>query len=173
MSMEISDSAETVIAAIRSGGQSGADRGALDAALANGVAIEGWCPAGGWAEDYTEVPGILADYLQLTETPSADPAQRTERNVRDSDVTLIIAPSFRGASASSPGTRLTVELAESYGKSCRVVDGDSHKQVLETREWLAEQGAELTLNVAGPRESECPGVYRLAFDVISAVLTHN
>lgn len=76
-----------LFAAIRSGGQTGVDRGALDAARAAGVPIVGWCPAGGWAEDLTETPGLLTDYPELRETPSPEPAQRTEWNVRDSDVT--------------------------------------------------------------------------------------
>ncbi|MGO1311979.1 MAG: YpsA SLOG family protein, partial [Brevibacterium aurantiacum] len=82
----------SLIAAIRSGGQTGVDRGALDAARAAGVTIEGWCPAGGWAEDLPGAPGLLTDYPESRETPSPEPAQRTEWNVRDSEVTLIISP---------------------------------------------------------------------------------
>ena len=73
---------------IVSGGQTGVDRAALDAAIARGIAYGGWCPQGGWAEDCPEPPGVLARYPLLRETPSADPAQRTEWNVRDSDASL-------------------------------------------------------------------------------------
>jgi len=66
------------IHAIRSGGQTGVDRGALDAARAAGVPLCGWCPRGGWAEDAPEAPGIRLAYPELQETPSADPVQRTE-----------------------------------------------------------------------------------------------
>ena len=66
------------IAELRSGGQSGADRGAMDAALAYGIPVVGWCPAGGWAEDLTEPPGVLALYPLMVETPLSDVAQRTE-----------------------------------------------------------------------------------------------
>ena len=65
------------IAEIRSGGQSGADRGAMDAALHMGVPVSGLCPAGGGAEDYPEPPGVLALYPQMVETPSSDVIQRT------------------------------------------------------------------------------------------------
>ena len=73
-----------------SGGQSGVDRAVLDVALAHGIAYGGWCPQGGWAEDFPEPPGLLARYPKLKETPLADPAQRTEWNVRDADACLII-----------------------------------------------------------------------------------
>ena len=92
----------SLIATIRSGGQTGVDRGALDAARAAGVPIEGWCPAGGWAEDLPEAPGLRTDYPELRETPSREPAQRTEWNVRDSDVTLIIGPVADMKSGPSP-----------------------------------------------------------------------
>ena len=70
---------------IVSGGQTGVDRAALDAALALGMRCGGWCPAGRWAED-----GPIDPRYPLRETPSGDPAQRTEWNVRDSDATLIL-----------------------------------------------------------------------------------
>jgi Circularly permutated YpsA SLOG family len=73
-----------------SGGQSGVDRAALDAAFACGIAYGGWCPRGGWAEDFPSPPGVLTRYPLLKETPLADPAQRTEWNVRDSHAMLIV-----------------------------------------------------------------------------------
>jgi hypothetical protein len=72
------------------GGQTGVDRAALDAAIECALAYGGWCPRGGWAEDLTGRPGLLKRYPSLRETPSADPAQRTEWNVRDSDAALIV-----------------------------------------------------------------------------------
>ena len=53
------------ITRIRSGGQSGVDRAALDFARCQNIEICGWCPKGGWAEDYPEAPGIKAMYLDL------------------------------------------------------------------------------------------------------------
>jgi hypothetical protein len=61
-----------------SGGQTGVDRAVLDVAAARGIAYGGWCPKGGWAEDCPQPLGLLAKYPLLTETPLADPAQRTE-----------------------------------------------------------------------------------------------
>ena len=131
-----------------SGGQTGVDRGALDAALAAGVPVGGWCPKGRWAED-----GPIPPRYPLVETPSGDPAQRTRWNVRDSDATLIVSP---GPLAG--GTALTAEVARSLGRPCAV-----WAPVPETVDaavaWIARSvppGA--TLNVAGPRESEAPGV---------------
>jgi hypothetical protein len=60
-----------------SGGQTGADRAALDVATEQGLAYGGWCPKGGWAEDLSDPPGVLALYPDLRETPDADPGQRT------------------------------------------------------------------------------------------------
>jgi hypothetical protein len=68
---------------VRSGGQSGVDRAALDVAIAHSIPYSGWCPLGGWAEDFPTPPGLLAAYPQLTETPSAETEQRTAWNVRD------------------------------------------------------------------------------------------
>ena len=69
-----------------SGGQSGVDRAALDEAISRGIPFSGWCPLDGWAEDMPNPPGVRSSYPLLRETPLADPAQRTEWNVRDSDV---------------------------------------------------------------------------------------
>jgi hypothetical protein len=76
--------------AVRSGGQTGVDRAALDFALHHGMSYGGWCPRGGWAEDFPTAPGLLAKYPRLTETPSDLPDQRTGWNVRDSHATLIL-----------------------------------------------------------------------------------
>lgn len=157
-----------LIATIRSGGQTGVDRGALDAARTVGVPIEGWCPAGGWAEDMPEAPGLLTDYPELRETHSPEPAQRTEWNVRDSDVTLIISPDTEpGSSTGSPGTALTKDLASSLSRPSRTVGkGDIEDPV----EWLRNQGTQLTVNIAGPRESEWPGAYEASYRIVGDLL---
>ena len=59
---------------IRSGGQSGVDRAALDFVRCQNIEICGWCPKGGWAEDYPEAPGIRAVYPELQETRHCDRA---------------------------------------------------------------------------------------------------
>lgn len=147
---------------IVSGGQTGADRAALDAALEAGVPYAGWCPAGGWAEDLPEPPGLLAAYPALRESPSPDPAVRTRLNVRDSDATLVV----RAAHVRSPGTDLTVRTAGDLGRPCLVTAGSA----AEVRRWLHDIGPEVTLNVAGPRESEQPGLYAVTRVLLAALL---
>jgi hypothetical protein len=70
---------------IISGGQTGVDRAALDAAIELGIPHGGHCPRGRRAED-----GRIPDRYQLTETDSAQYRVRTERNVLDADATLIL-----------------------------------------------------------------------------------
>ena len=133
---------------IVSGGQTGVDRAALDAALAHGLAVRGWCPKARWAED-----GPIPDRYPFRETPSADPAQRTRWNVRDSDATLILSPV-----PLTGGTALTVDVARALGRPHRVAD-PSTDPVGPVAEWVRRQAEGGRLNVAGPRESEAPGVY--------------
>jgi len=147
-----------------SGGQSGVDRAALDVALALGIPYGGWCPSGGWAEDCPEPPGALAEYPQLAETPSADPAQRTEWNVRDADACLIIADA--GGPEVSAGTVLAGELAHRYRKPLFVMKLGNADAARQAALWLrvqqARHGAGLKLAIGGPRESEAPGIYQRA-----------
>ena len=132
---------------IVSGGQTGVDRGALDAAIALGIAHGGWCPRGRLAED-----GRIPDRYELLETDSPDYSVRTEQNVLDSDATLIL---YRGRL--SGGTELTLHLAERHRRPHMVVDLDRPCPAEEVRQWLHSQQAEV-LNVAGPRESQNPGI---------------
>jgi hypothetical protein len=157
---------------IISGGQTGVDRAALDAAIAHGIAYGGWCPRGGWAEDFPDPPGLLANYPQLKETPLADPAQRTEWNVRDSDATLILVG--RAGVAVSKGTGLAAEFAQRYGKPVRVVDVAADEAAAITTAWLeglvAQLGDHLVLGIGGPRESEVPSIYARARALLDSVL---
>ena len=157
---------------ILSGGQSGVDRAALDAAIARGIDYGGWCPKGGWAEDFTEPPGLLANYPRLAETPLADPAQRTEWNVRDADACLIVLDA--GGLAASKGTALARVLASHYGKPVFIAALDAPEVIARTATWLAGRraasGENLALAVGGPRESEAPGIYRRAAAFIGALL---
>jgi hypothetical protein len=148
---------------IISGGQTGVDRAALDVALALGLPHGGWCPHGRWAED-----GLIDGRYQLAETPSADPAQRTEWNVRSADAMLILS-----SGPLTGGTDLTRCLTLEHGKPLLVIDlaaapPDAAAQAIAA--WLAATPI-ATLNIAGPRASEAPGVYNLVFDVLTAALT--
>ena len=143
-----------------SGGQSGVDRAALDVALARGIEYGGWCPRGGWAEDFPRPPGLLARYPKLAETPLADPAQRTEWNVRDADACLIIVDA-EGLSVSR-GTVLGRGEAARYGKPLFVAVLGAAYVAGDAAAWLRAQregfGESLTLAIGGPRESEAPGI---------------
>ncbi len=134
-------------AKIVSGGQTGVDRGALDAAIGLGIPHGGWCPQGRLAED-----GTIPLRYRLSETDSPEYRVRTEQNVLDSDATLIL---YR--QELSGGTELTWRLAQRHRKPCLLVDLDSPPELDAVRRFLSESGAE-TLNVAGPRESQSPGI---------------
>jgi len=148
-----------VIERVVSGGQTGVDRAALDAALAVGIDCGGWCPAGRRAED-----GRIPDRYPLQETPEQAFAVRTRLNVRDSDATLILT-----TGPLTGGTALTREFAMSLGRPCRVVDLDGPAEPAEIRAWLATRAVRC-LNVAGPRESGQPGIGERARRYLDALL---
>ena len=145
---------------IISGGQTGVDRAALDAAIAAGLPQGGACPAGRLAED-----GTIDTRYRLVETRSANPASRTRMNVRESDATLIITPTVPDG-----GTRLTVRHAAKLGRPCLVVDPADDSAAGEVLAWL-RAGDIRILNVAGPRESKSPGVYGRALRLLTAVFS--
>ncbi|MGD8379126.1 MAG: putative molybdenum carrier protein [Gammaproteobacteria bacterium] len=144
---------------IVSGGQTGVDRGALDAALALGMPVGGWCPRGRRAED-----GAIPERYPLRETPHADYRERTDWNVRDSDATLIIAKR-----PLSGGTRFTLDCARRHGRPCHVADPDDPEALDETLAWLA-MSTVAVLNIAGPRESGAPGAGQRAAAFVAALL---
>lgn len=144
---------------IISGGQTGVDRAALDVAGELGIARGGWCPAGRRAED-----GLIPAHYPLCETPGRGYAQRTEWNVRDADATLVLA-----AAAPAGGTRLTLRLASRLAKPCLLLRLDGSEAEAALRRWLADPSLRV-LNVAGPRESEQPGIYARAKAFLLATL---
>lgn len=143
---------------IISGGQTGVDRGALDVALELGLPCGGWCPKGRLAED-----GAIPARYPLAETPVAEYPQRTEWNVRDADATLIL----RGG-GSDRGTSLTEAIAGRLGKLCLAMELEKANAVA-IRNWIANNRIRV-LNVAGPRESSCEGVYLQAVELLRRVL---
>ena len=149
-----------------SGGQTGVDRAALDAALARGLPCGGWCPAGRRAED-----GSLDARYPLAETPSTEYAERTEWNVRDSDGTLVL---HRGDL--SGGTAQTIAVAQRLGKPCCVLDLTKAPHPSTVHAWV-ERHTITVLNVAGPRESRAPGIYasasRFLGEVFEATAHHD
>jgi hypothetical protein len=144
---------------ILSGGQTGVDRAALDVALELGMPCGGWCPKGRRAED-----GAIPERYPLVETGSAAYPPRTRRNVRDADATLALT---RGAPTG--GTALTVRRAQELGKPCYVADLTRHPDAGAVRAWTRAESIGV-LNVAGPRESEAPGIYAEALAFLRQVL---
>ena len=148
---------------IVSGGQTGADRAALDVALELGIPCGGWCPKGRKAED-----GPIPNKYPLQETPSGDYVQRTEWNVRNSSGTLVVT---RGKPTG--GTAFTIEAAKNYNKGILVVDFDEYKSLddvaNEVRSWLLEQNIQI-LNVAGPRQSKNPEIYQMVRAILKEAL---
>ena len=127
---------------IVSGGQTGVDRAALDAAITLGIPHGGWCPKGRAAED-----GVIPSQYQLQESPSPDYAARTLQNVLDSDGTLIIYQHrLQG------GTALTNRLAREHGKPLLRVRIDRPLRPELVAKWI-EGNAISVLNIAGPRGS--------------------
>ena len=140
------------VTTIISGGQTGADRAALDFALENEIAIAGFVPRGRRAED-----GRISEiYAPLTETKTRNYAERTELNVQHSDATLIVS---RGRLTG--GSRLTKKLAEKHEKPFRHVDfleETLEEAARSSRKWLASIDCR-RLNIAGPRASTDPLIY--------------
>jgi hypothetical protein len=148
-----------VIDKIISGGQTGVDRAALDAALRLDIDCAGWCPLGRWAED-----GEIAEHYPLVETESPDPAERTSLNVSESEGTLVLADD-----GLDEGSMLAVELAQKLGKSCLIFDFRGKGHVSDVRDWIIRDEIKI-LNVAGGRESTSPGIYELSLGFLTELL---
>ena len=145
---------------IVSGGQTGVDRGALDAALELDFDCGGWCPLGRRAED-----GPIAVRYPLTESESPRYEPRTEQNIVDSDATLIIT-----GGRLEGGTRLTLELALQQNKPCLVIDLRQPLEFDQIKNWLNALNISI-LNIAGPRESKQPGIAEKTQKLVVELLT--
>jgi hypothetical protein len=151
---------------IISGGQTGVDRGALDAAIEIGVECGGWCPAGRLAED-----GTIPSRYPVIELANAGYAERTQRNVADSDGTLLF---LDGRPVG--GTRETVECCVEMQKPYLTIDGgriEIEQAINFGLQFIAKlpsAGATITLNVAGPRASQWPQGHEITRRIVSGVL---
>ncbi len=144
-----------MIRKVISGGQTGVDRAGLDASMQAGIPIGGYCPKGRGAED-----GIIPEIYPLVELESTETFYRTEKNVIDSDGTLIL-----NKGELSQGTKVTFDLAVKYGKPKLLVQLDDPQPIEPAKviRWLEGQFIH-TLNIAGPRESKCrDGIYQEAY----------
>jgi hypothetical protein len=147
---------------IVSGGQTGADRAALDFAIRHGIPHDGWCPRGRLAED-----GPLDECYRLCETPASKYDQRTRWNVRDSDATLVVTIQAKP----SGGTALTLGVARQQGKPHLHISRERILSLEDAGERIAEFVAQhnvVRLNVAGPRASQEPDIAKFVSELLAA-----
>jgi hypothetical protein len=152
---------DIMIDKVISGGQTGVDRAALDAAIALGIPYGGWLPKGRRTEE-----GPLPLNYQLQEMDSVTYKDRTIQNVMDSDGTLLIA---RGALTG--GSAVTLHATKAYQKPCLLINLNNTPIFLAaTRivDWLLKYNIKV-LNVAGPRASKAPTIYTETRKIIESV----
>lgn len=157
-----------MIERIISGGQTGADRGGLDAAIELGIEHGGTCPKGRTAED-----GIVPLRYKLVECERAGYPPRTHANVRDSDATVL----FTVGATPSTGTRLTIRFCTEMERQMKHINLEVGREeaLNQLREWLDDCESfgrpVRTLNVAGTRESKSPGIQRMVQEVLVTALS--
>jgi hypothetical protein len=137
------------VSKIVSGGQTGADRAALDFAIYHDIPHGGWCPKGRLAED-----GVIERRYQLRETSTKNYPERTENNVQEADGTVIftIAPKLTG------GSKKTAQLAAKHGKAWIHLQSRFRDAPIRLLNFIVEHRVK-TLNVAGSRASKDPQIY--------------
>ena len=146
---------------IISGGQTGADRAALDAAIELDIPHGGWVPKGRIAED-----GIIPEKYEMQEMPTSSYSERTEQNIIDSDGTLIISHGQL-----TGGSAFTQELSNKHNRPCLHIDLDvtpAFKAAKMIDLWVETHDIK-TLNVAGPRASKDPHIYKQTKDILECV----
>lgn len=145
---------------IISGGQTGADRAGLDAAMVLGICHSGYCPAGRLAED-----GIIPSCYQLEETISKKYPARTKANIRTADLTLIFyIDNLEG------GSLHTKVLAEKFGKPYLTINLADSCDIGPEIEKRYPQLGDVIINIAGPRASSHPDIYLKVYNCLHAFL---
>lgn len=147
---------------IISGGQTGADRGALDAAIACGVQYGGAIPKGRRTED-----GPLPQRYMLQEMATTSYPVRTEKNVMDGDGTSIISHG-----PLSHGSFLTQKLAIEHGRPCIHIDLNklTHQNAVENLLTFIRENSIEILNIAGSRASGDPEIYDAVYHIVTSIL---
>ena len=141
-----------------SGGQTGVDQAALQAAINQQITHGGWCPKGRIAEN-----GVIpAEYI-LQETESSDYGERTRLNIRDSDGTLILVDKI--LEGINDGTILTLKEVKEKNKPHLIYDVSQDNKLDSVVKWIQDNDIRI-LNIAGPRESQSPGIYKLCLNVL-------
>lgn len=144
---------------IISGGQTGADRAALDFAIEHRIPHGGWCPKGRWTEE-----GQLDKKYNLCETKTAEYEERTLKNVLSSDATLIFCHGEL-----SGGSLHTLILAQIHEKPVLVVDFRDSILPLQVKNWIKKHHVKI-LNIAGPRASKDPKIYEDVYQYLKKLL---
>ena len=163
--MNVNQKVLSIITKIISGGQTGADRAALDFAIKHNIPHGGWLPKGRQAED-----GKLPKRYQLQEMPTPEYSKRTEQNVLDSDGTMIVSHGHL-----TGGSSLTEHLAEKHEKPCIHIDLSNitmGKASIIIRNWIQRHKIAI-LNVAGPRDSEDPMIYQATMNLLDTTFPQN
>ena len=158
---------------IISGGQTGVDTAALNAAMALDLDFGGWCPKGRINEDgiippiYDQLNEITGEYASEKENYDA----RTVLNIRDSDATLILVPSIPVPEKIKDGTILTIAEVKKQDKPYLIINlSISDELNLELcLTWLIENNIHI-LNIAGPRESNWVGIGESAYQLLVSLL---
>ena len=140
---------------IVSGGQTGVDQAALEAAIRLQIPHGGWCPKGRRCEN-----GVIPERYSLREMESQKYEKRTEQNVIDSDATLIL---YRDRIMG--GTARTLRMTRKHFRPCLAVDLRGRYEIPTIQNWLQESKVAV-VNVAGPRESTNPGIYDESLQVL-------
>jgi len=146
--------------AIISGGQRGADHGGLVAAALAGICTGGWAPKGFRTE---AGPDPSLREFGLSETDTADYRKRTLANIQDSDATVLLA-----SNPDSAGSKQTLQFAKNAGKPILTVDPFAEDASAQIATFLRLHRP-LTVNVAGNRESVCPGIFAQTVAVLGDV----
>ena len=154
-----------MIKKIISGGQTGVDRAALDAAIKLTVPHGGWIPQGRLTEN-----GPLPPEYRLKETDNTSYADRTEKNVLAADGTLIIS---RGPLTG--GSEYTREMAVRHNRLWLHIDLKqipAFRAAVAINDWISKRGIEI-LNVAGPRASKDPKIYKDTLNILETAYYHH
>ena len=150
------------VARVISGGQTGADRGGLEGARRVGTPTGGWAPKG-WLTERGADPSLAAFGLREHASPLYPP--RTEANVLEADATLLLGR------ADGRGTSNTRALCARHGRPVWGSEIMARHDLLDAAGFVRNlPGAGLTLNVAGSRESRCPGLQERAAAFVAALL---
>lgn len=161
-----------MIEKIVSGGQTGVDLAALDAAIAFGILHGGWCPKG-----RTNLDGIISSkYRFLKEiagnfkTDKENRDARTKANIKNSDGTLTLAPKLPLPPEINDGTVLTIKEAKRQKPHLEIdLSKSSSENIKAILSWISTHKIK-TLNIAGPAESTCEGIYQLSSQFLGELL---